>query len=156
MAMAMVTVMVMATATDIEQMNIPVSRSICLLVTTLALGLASCKNDTLSEITGPVEDVSFMADIQPIFNGTCGGAGCHLESSQSGVNLSSYNQLMNSIGQQYQREIVQPGEPDESPLVDKISPNPQHGQRMPFAREPLNDRQIQEIRVWIEEGAMNN
>jgi len=154
--MGMITGMIMEMETDIDLVKIRYSRYTLLILIIVLLGFVSCKNDTFEEITGPVGDVSFMADIQPIFNGTCGGAGCHLETSQSGVNLSSYDQLMNSIGHQYQQEIVHPGEPESSPLVDKIEPAPQHGVRMPFARDPLSDRQIQEIRVWIEEGAMNN
>lgn len=142
-------------ATIIDQMSIPALRRPIILIASL-LAIASCKNGTVNEVTGPVEDVSYMADIQPIFNGTCGGAGCHIESSQNGVNLSSYDQVMNSTGLQYEREIVQAGEPDDSPLVEKIEPNPQHGQRMPFGRDPLSNRQIQEIRVWIEEGARDN
>lgn len=137
-------------------MSKPLHPYVMVLLLSVPLVIVSCKNDTLNEVAGPVEDVSFMADIQPIFNGSCSGAGCHIESSQSGVNLSTYEQIMNSSGQQYGREIVQAGEPDESPLVDKIEPNPQHGQRMPFSRNPLNDRQIQEIRIWIEEGARDN
>jgi hypothetical protein len=127
-----------------------------LLMTLLAFIALSCGDDSGSNITGPVEDVSYMNDIQIIFNGTCGGAGCHINSSQSGVNLSSYNDVMSSVGQMYGREIVEPGSPDESPLVDKIEPNPEHGQRMPFGRDPLSNRQIEQIRVWIEEGALDN
>lgn len=122
----------------------------------LLISVVSCSDNSASDVTGPVEDVSYMNDIQLIFNGSCGGAGCHIESSQSGVSLSSYDNVMNSIGQQYEREIVEAGNPDESPLVDKIEPEPQHGERMPFGRNPLNDRQIEEIRIWIEEGAMDN
>ena len=116
--------------------------------------LISCSDD--SPATGPVEDVSFSNDVQVILNQSCGGAGCHLESSQSGVNLSSYDQVMNSTGLQYEREIVEPGNPDASPLVDKIEPNPAFGERMPFGRNPLSDREIEIIRVWIEEGALDN
>lgn len=143
-----------AAVADNDKVSIRVLRVI-FIVALISVAI-SCKNDTINEITGPVEDVSYIADIQLIFNGSCGGAGCHLESSQSGVNLSSYDQVMNSTGLQYERAIVQRGEPDASPLVDKIEPNPQHGQRMPFARDPLSNRQIEEIRVWIEEGARDN
>ncbi len=126
------------------------------LITVIALMAISCGDDSGNTITGPIEDVSYLDDIQIIFNGTCGGAGCHIDSSQSGVNLSSYDEVLNSVGQQYGREIVEPGSPDESPLVDKIEPNPEHGQRMPFGRDPLSNQQIEQIRVWIEEGAMDN
>lgn len=130
--------------------------SIAVIITALPLILLSCRDDSSTEIVGPVEDISYSGDIQPIFNDSCGGPGCHIGSSQSGVNLGSYDQVMNSNGGQYGRAIVEPEQPDTSPLVDKIEPSPEFGERMPFKRSPLSDRQIQEIRVWIEEGAMDN
>jgi hypothetical protein len=136
---------------DIKKHTFPILLSLIMVLT-----LISCSDNSGNDIMGPVEDVSFVNEIQPIFNGSCGGAGCHVGSTQSGVNLSSYDQVMSSTGQQYGREIVEPGSPDESPVVDKIEPNPQFGQRMPFGRGPLNSRQIEQIRVWIEEGALDN
>lgn len=134
--------------------SFPAALLFILLPVVVLLLVSSCSDETAP--TGPVEDVSYNSAIQPIFNDTCGGAGCHVGASQSGVNLSSYNQVMNSVGQQYGREIVEPGQPDESPLVDKIEPDPEFGDRMPFGRSPLSDRQIEEIRTWIEEGALDN
>jgi hypothetical protein len=131
------------------------SPGVWVLLAVLSTLAVSC-SDNANDIVGPIEDVSFINDIQPIFNGSCGGAGCHIGSSQSGVILGSYDQVMNSIGHQYEREIVVPGEPEVSPLVDKIEPNPEFGERMPFGRSALGNRQIQEIRVWIEEGARDN
>lgn len=122
----------------------------------LIVAVVSCTENRMNGITGPVEDVSYSNNIQVIFNESCGGAGCHVGATQSGVNLTSYDQVMNSVGQQYGRTIVEPGSPDESPLVDKIEPNPEHGQRMPFGGSSLSNHQIEEIRVWIEEGAMDN
>lgn len=93
--------------------------------------------------------VDYEEEIQPIFNQNC--TSCH--GSNSGVNLSSYDEVMNSVGNQYGTEIVVPNEPDESPLVDKIEPNPQFGVRMPQGGPSLSDEQISLIRTWIEEGA---
>ena len=122
----------------------------------VTLFIHSCSGDSPEEMVGPVEDISFADQVQVIFNQSCGGAGCHVSSSQSGVNLSTYDDVMNSVGEQYNREIVDPGNPDESPLVDKIEPAPEHGQRMPFDRDPLSEQQIRVIRTWIEEGALDN
>lgn len=92
--------------------------------------------------------VDYATDIQPIFNASC--TSCH--GGQSGVTLSSYQATMNSVGSQYGTEIVVPGEPDQSPLVDKIEPNPQFGSRMPSGGS-LSSDQINLIKQWIEEGA---
>ena len=92
--------------------------------------------------------VDYDEEIQPIFNASC--TSCH--GGQSGVTLTSYDATMNSVGDQYQTEIVVPGEPDNSPLVDKIEPAPQFGTRMPQGGS-LSDEQINLIRQWITEGA---
>lgn len=93
--------------------------------------------------------VDYEDEIQPIFNANC--TSCH--GGNSGVTLTSYSAVMNSVGDQYGTEIVVPGEPDESPLVDKIEPNPQFGSRMPQTGSSLSDDDIALIRTWIEEGA---
>jgi hypothetical protein len=102
------------------------------------------------------EDVSYSADIQPIFTSSCGGSGCHVNSSVHGVNVSSYTSTLNSIGSQYGTEIVVPGNPDDSPLVDKIEANPDIGSRMPLTGSNLTPTEIQQIRAWITGGAEDN
>lgn len=92
--------------------------------------------------------VDYQTQIQPIFNDNC--TSCH--GSNGGVDLRSYNALMNSIGNNYGTNVVVPGNPNSSGLVDKIEPNPQFGNRMPNANGiPQSD--INLIRQWISEGA---
>jgi hypothetical protein len=92
--------------------------------------------------------VDYQTQIQPIFNDNC--TSCH--GSNGGVDLRSYNALMNSIGNNYGTNVVVPGNPNASGLVDKIEPNPQFGNRMPNANGiPQSD--INLIRQWISEGA---
>jgi mono/diheme cytochrome c family protein len=85
-------------------------------------------------------------------------SGCHDSGTQeSGVNLSSYDAALNSVGVQYGTEIIEPGSPNTSPIVDKISnENPQEGERMPLNRQPLSDAEIDSIIAWIDDGAPNN
>lgn len=106
----------------------------------------------------PDRPVSFSEDIQPIFNGNCAVSGCHDSGTQeSGVDLSSYDAALNSVGVQYGTEIIQPGDPNNSPIVDKISnDDPEFGQRMPFNRQPLSEAEIDSIIAWIEDDAPNN
>lgn len=129
------------------------------------LALVSCGGDGNS--TGPDPDpdpdpnpnrnVSFSQDISPIFQSSCATSGCHDSGTQeSGVNLSSYDGALNSVGNQYQQDVINPGNPDESPLVDKIEPSPQIGQRMPYQRDPLPQADIDSIRAWIADGAPDN
>lgn len=96
--------------------------------------------------------VDYEEEIQPIFNDNC--LGCHGGTGTNGVILSSYSSVMSSVGNQYGTEIVQPGKPDESPIVDKISSeNPEFGDRMPQGGPYLSQNEINLIRTWIEEGA---
>jgi mono/diheme cytochrome c family protein len=92
--------------------------------------------------------VNYASQIQPIFNASC--AGCH--GGTSGVVMNSYNSVMSSVGEQYGRLIVTPGNADDSPLYDKLNPNPQFGSRMPQGGS-LSEAQINLIRDWINQGA---
>jgi hypothetical protein len=120
--------------------------------------LVGCQSRTIdnSTIVGPGLPVSYSADIQPIFNTSCSGSGCHINASTNGVRLDSYGSVMASRGSQYARLVVSPGDPGGSPLVDKIHPNPDFGRRMPDGRSPLSSRQISMIEKWIEDGAKDN
>ena len=139
---------------------------ILIIISSLGLFLTSCggsstgsqpPDDDNPPPPGENRPVSYSDDIQPIFSGNCATSGCHNSGTQqNGVNLSSYDAVMNSEGQRYGRLIVDPGNPDNSPLVDKIEPNPEFGVRMPENGAPLSDAEIDSIRAWIEDGAENN
>ncbi len=120
--------------------------------------LSACQSRKIdnSTLVDPGEPVSFAEDVQPIFINSCGGAACHIDERTSGVRLSSYQQVISSVGVQYGREIVVPGDAEDSPLIDKIEPSPRIGVRMPYGRAPLSNEEISLIRVWIEEGARDN
>lgn len=133
---------------------------LCGMITFLA-----CGNNTEDLVSGgdpdgdddPIENISYAGKIQPIFNTTCGGSGCHTSGGNAnGVNLSSHSQALNSTGTNYGGKVIIAGNANSSPLVDKIEPSPDHGSRMPFGRSPLTTTQIETIRVWINEGAKNN
>lgn len=106
----------------------------------------------------PTEREPTFSNVQQIFNGNCGGTQCHLSAPyEHGVNLSSYDDVMNSVGEQYQEAIVDSGSASTSPLVDKINPNPLHGERMPEDGPPyLEQEDIDLIVEWINEGAQDN
>jgi len=127
----------------------------------LILGVLSGCSDTSVDDDGngndiplPTENLSFSGHIQPIFNNSC--APCHISQTTNGVRLNNYNNVINSSGTQYGENIVIPTEPENSPLIDKIEPNPQFGARMPQGGPFLSEGQIQAIRTWIEEGAEDN
>lgn len=94
-------------------------------------------------------------NVEQILAGSCGD--CHTSRQESGVRVNTYDNLMNSVGDQYGTEIVDPGSAATSPLIDKIeSSNPEFGTRMPEGGPFLSSERIDQIRAWINDGAENN
>ena len=89
--------------------------------------------------------VDYETEIQPIFNFNCGN--CHLGNSSGGVNLSSYENVMNS-------DIVTPFDADDSELYDRITRDNSDDGDMPPGNSELSDVQIALIEAWINEGAL--
>lgn len=131
-----------------------------LLVFSLTFLLLSCGDSSTGTNSGggngneePPPEPTY-ANVQEIFNSSCSGSGCHVGERMSGVRLDSYENIINSEGDQYNERVVQPNNADESPLIDKISPGaPQFGVRMPQGGPYLSDEEINLIRNWINNGA---
>ncbi|MDZ7773997.1 MAG: hypothetical protein U5K31_14835 [Balneolaceae bacterium] len=107
----------------------------------------------------PTEREPTWTNVSQILSTSCGGSSCHLsEPFESGVNLTSYSNVMNSVGEQYGKEIVEPGDGSQeaSPIVDKINANPEFGDRMPLEGGTLSQDDIDLIVEWIDEGAQDN
>ena len=132
--------------------------SLLMLVLSAGVLLSACDNKKVdnSMIVDPGNDISYATEVQPIFNQTCGGVGCHVGEATNGVNLTSYAQTMASEGLQYGGKVVIPGNGAGSPLINKLNPNPTHGSRMPLGQAALSSSSIATIRTWIDEGAANN
>lgn len=94
---------------------------------------------------------SYSGEIQPIFNNNCAGGGCHVGGMANGLSLSSYSSLMQGGNS---GAVVVPGNPNSSIIIRRLEGDitPQ----MPFGRAPLSASDIQKIRDWIEEGALDN
>lgn len=123
------------------------------LVLSLFLILSSCRSNSLSP--SPKVEPTFE-NVQQIFNSSCGGSNCHIGQVTSGVQLDRFADVINSSGNQYEKNIIQPGNASESPLIDKIEATPEFGSRMPFGRSPLPANEIALIKKWINDGATNN
>jgi Planctomycete cytochrome C len=132
-------------------------RTACGVLLLGAFTITGCKDDTLvgpdgspSTIVFPADNVSYQAQVQPLFNQTCALAGCHDAGAPQGrVRLTDYGEAVIATP-----GVVIPGNPDASELVLRIEGR--SGARMPFGRNPLNQNQITGIRTWIAEGAKNN
>lgn len=97
-----------------------------------------------------------FANVQEIFEQSCGGSSCHIGGRQSGVRLDGYDNVTQSKGSQYGKLVIQKGDAVGSPLIDKIEANPANGARMPRGGSPLSEERINQIKKWIDNGAENN
>lgn len=108
--------------------------------------------------------VSFSTQVQPIFTSNC--AGCHSSGGIDdlfGIELrltaaESFAKLVNQPSvQDTSLTIVIPGDSASSLIIAKIdSGSPPVGARMPLFGPVLSQSQIDLIKNWIDQGAMNN
>lgn len=97
----------------------------------------------------------YDTEIQPIFDRSCDGASCHIDREASGVELTNYDSVKASVGRLYDTAVVAPGDPDASPLYDKVaSENPENGTRMPLVGDYLPADELDLLREWILAGAL--
>ena len=116
-----------------------------------------CSNSVTNSNPNPVPNTWYGKHIQVIFNQSCGGYGsCHISGSMYGVNLSTYQNVINDYSSEYGKKMIIPGNASASPLINKIGPNPSVGYRMPYSlHPPLSTAQIDTIAKWINNGATN-
>ncbi len=100
-----------------------------------------------------------------IFGPTCAVAGCHTGPTSntlpSGMNLTSAANSFSALVNVTSLEVgslnrVTPGDPDNSYLVQKLEGTQAVGVRMPLGGPFLNQVQIDMVRQWIADGALNN
>jgi hypothetical protein len=88
---------------------------------------------------------------------------CHLPGGAQGE-LSLYpdawSELVGVPSKQSPLLLVEPGTPEKSYLYIKLIDSGESvsgsGQQMPFQQSPLDQAQIETIRLWIEQGAKQN
>ena len=130
--------------------------TLCVLV--IAATCIGCR-DFGSPVMGVDDDtpalVSFTDDVLPIFVTRCAKSGCHVGATPVvGLGLDSFAAL-EARNMTTNRRIYVPGQAIKSLLVYRIEGT--LGIRMPLDGPPfLPDEQIQLIRDWIDEGALDN
>lgn len=96
--------------------------------------------------------VSFYRDIRPIFQANC--QGCHQPAkAKGGYVMTEYERLL-VTGESKEAPIV-PRQPSASHLVKQITPEKGEAE-MPKGNPPLPDFEIEKIRRWIAEGAVDD
>jgi hypothetical protein len=111
--------------------------------------------------TAQAGGISFEKDVMPILNGYC--VMCHLPgAAQGGFSLypDAWSELVGVPSKQSPLLQVEPGSPETSYLYIKLIETGESvggsGQLMPIQQAPLDQGQIETIRLWIEQGAEQN
>ncbi|MGE4550116.1 MAG: c-type cytochrome domain-containing protein, partial [Opitutales bacterium] len=99
--------------------------------------------------------VSFHKDIRPLFQANCNG--CHQPAKAKGKYVMTDFAALLKGGDSEEAAIL-PGKPDNSFLVEQITPNEKGEYEMPKGKiaKPLHKTEIELIRRWIAEGAIDD
>lgn len=128
-----------------------------------SLWLTACGSDDPTApppvvIPGASEPIIYSKHIQPIWENSCAGSGCHLNGDRGGgLALDTWDDLVS--GAKFGGVIV-PFAPRKSYLLHNINTDtalsPVAVTRMPLSRDPIPMEQVLLVKRWIEEGAKND
>src|SRR4051794_14544350 len=98
------------------------------------------------------EKVSYFKQIRPIFQANC--QGCHQPAKSRGdYVMTAFKSLLDG-GASGDKAIV-PGKPTDSRLLKDITPVKGKA-RMPEGKKPLHESEIELVKKWIAEGAVDD
>ncbi|MBV8558100.1 MAG: DUF1549 domain-containing protein, partial [Planctomycetaceae bacterium] len=119
----------------------------------LSLGPSALRAEGPAEATADSGDqVSFDQQIRPIFQAHC--QGCHQPAKASGgYVMTAFDRLLR--GGESGMPAVVPGHPEESNLIDLITPRDGKAE-MPRGKPPICRAEIEQIGRWIAQGAVDD
>ncbi|MCO5252457.1 MAG: hypothetical protein M9949_13705 [Candidatus Kapabacteria bacterium] len=131
-----------------------------LIIGIFAIFIASCEEGIVSECPTNLDDVKFVATFSSIqtelLTKNCALSGCHAGSIPAGglvlTSEVAYNNIVNKIAFG-ETMYIEPGDPDNSYLYQRVNTNT--SSVMPPTGK-LPQYMIDTLRVWIENGALNN
>jgi WD40 repeat protein len=112
------------------------------------LGAAEAKKDASDK-----GKVSFKRDIRPIFQHKC--QGCHQPARPKGEYIMTSRDELLKPGKSDKPGVV-PGKPKQSLLVDQIIAQNGKPPKMPKGMNPLSAKEVNLIRQWIVQGAVDD
>lgn len=117
----------------------------------IAAGLAACDKVEQQQF----QKVTYADDVGPIMQKHC--AECHVAGQQgaeaSGLLIDSYESVMK--GSRF-GPVIDPGSAMTSSLYILVAGKGNLTTTMPHGKDPLSAEEIETIRVWIENGAVEN
>ena len=103
-----------------------------------------------SGITCDPDSVYFQNTILPLFVSNCAKSGCHdAATAESDIILDNYVNIITT------GEIV-PFNPNHGKILDAITTTDPDDMMPPQGYSPLTQQQIDQITLWINQGALNN
>ena len=99
--------------------------------------------------------VSFHKEIRPLLQANCNG--CHQPAKAKGdYIMTDFTSLLS--GGESEKPAVVPGKPDQSYLIEEVTPDENGEYEMPKGKnaKPLHASEIRLLRRWIEEGAKDD
>jgi len=106
--------------------------------------------EDIDKVVIPEKNVSYGKYIHPVLNLKCATSGCHNDESRAaGYSVNTWSSTRTP-------GIVNPGDVQTSTLVWVIEGTVAGRNMPPFGYPPLNQNQINGIKQWILEGALNN
>ncbi|NRA75060.1 MAG: hypothetical protein HRU16_03890, partial [Planctomycetes bacterium] len=125
----------------------PLSLLSCLL---LMVTISSVADDHVKP-EQEADKISFYQEIRPILQANCHG--CHQPAKAKGqYQMTKFDRLLAGGGEE---AAVVPHQPDQSLMIELITPIDGEAE-MPNKRDPLKPAQIEMIRRWIAEGAVDD
>ncbi|HEY2839135.1 MAG TPA: c-type cytochrome domain-containing protein [Pirellulales bacterium] len=97
--------------------------------------------------------VSFFRDVRPIFQERC--QGCHQSAKALGGFVVTSFDALKKGGESAVAGVV-PGKPDDSEILSQLLPSGDTPPAMPKGAPPLKAEQVDMIRRWIAEGAVDD
>ena len=119
----------------------------------LTLTAASLLAAPADKKPAPTKQVSYYKDVRPVFQANC--QGCHQPAKSRGGYVMTDFKLLLGAGDSKEVAIV-PKSPEKSHLVQLITPKADGKAEMPDGKKPLHATEIETIRQWIAQGALDD
>jgi WD40 repeat protein/mono/diheme cytochrome c family protein len=123
------------------------------IATLFALPLSARAADDPAKTSDPAKPVSFDKQIRPIFQANC--QGCHQPAKAGGGYVMTVFEKMLAGGESKEAAVVAK-KPDESHLIEQITPDKDGKALMPQNKPALSAANIQLITRWIAQGAVDD